>query len=127
MSYKILIVDDSIAVRKSVRYVIEQNQEWQVCGEAENGVVALEKVREMDPDVVILDFGMPVMNGLEAAQCIHQISPQIGLVMFTMHAGEELRKYAQAVGIHQLVSKSEASLDALTNSIRAVLSQVAEN
>jgi hypothetical protein len=67
MSHTILIVDDSSLIRHTLRSFIEQTNEWQVCGEAENGAVAIEKVKELHPDVVILDLQMPVMDGLEAA------------------------------------------------------------
>ncbi|MGC1650189.1 MAG: response regulator, partial [Candidatus Sulfotelmatobacter sp.] len=68
MSHRILIVDDSAIIRHSIRICIEHNTDWEVCGEAENGKVAIEKVRQLRPDVVTLDWQMPVMNGLEAAR-----------------------------------------------------------
>ena len=67
MTRRILIVDDSALIRASLRSWIAKNSAWEVCGEAENGQIAVEKVEELHPDVVILDFQMPVMNGLEAA------------------------------------------------------------
>jgi len=75
MSFKILIVDDSSSIRNLLRFFIEHNTDWQVCGEAENGQVAVEKVRELKPHAVILDLSMPVMNGLEAAREITRIAP----------------------------------------------------
>lgn len=66
----ILIVDDNSAVRHSLRCCIEQNPNWRVCGKAENGKVAVEKVTGLHPDIVILDLAMPVMNGFEAARQI---------------------------------------------------------
>jgi len=68
MSAQILIVDDSPFLRRSIRFSIEQNTDWQVCGEAENGKVAIEKTKELHPDLIILDLAMPVMNGLDAAR-----------------------------------------------------------
>ena len=68
MPYSVLIVDDSALIRHSLRSCLEQDPEWRVCGEAEDGKVAVEKVEELHPDVVILDLQMPVMDGLAAAR-----------------------------------------------------------
>src|SRR6201981_1465524 len=73
-----IIADDSAPVRRSLRSFIEQNSGWEICGEAENGKVAVEKVKELHPDIVILDFQMPVMNGLEAAPADFTCSPENG-------------------------------------------------
>src|ERR1700683_313716 len=64
MSLRILIVDDSASIRSMLRFFIEHNTDWQICGEAENGQVAVEKVAELKPQAVILGFSMPVVNGL---------------------------------------------------------------
>ena len=106
MSHSILIVDDNSAIRSSLRSWIEGNPEFQVCGEAENGQVAIEKVEAMHPDIVILDLQMPVMNGLEAARQISHVAPTTAMVMFTMHPSAELLRAAQAVGVRDVVSKS---------------------
>src|ERR1700726_2830844 len=82
---RILIVDDSSMVRSSLRSWFENSSEWQVCGEAENGKVAVEKVEELHPDVVILDLQMPVMNGLEAAREIKRLSPTTAIIIFTVN------------------------------------------
>jgi DNA-binding NarL/FixJ family response regulator len=103
LSYTILIVDDSTLIRRTLRSYIEQNSDWQVCGEAENGKVAVDKVQELNPDVVILDFQMPVMDGLETARRIASCAPNTAMVMVTMHDSEQLRKDAQAVGIGRCV------------------------
>ncbi len=108
MSRTILIVDDSTLIRHALRSFIEQTRDWQVCGEAENGKVAVEKVRELSPEVVILDLQMPVMDGLEAARQINLLAPNTAMVMFTMHDCDQLRKDAQAAGIKDVLSKSES-------------------
>ncbi len=76
MSGTVLIVDDSPVIRHALRSCIEQTTAWQVCGEAENGKIAVEKVKTLHPDVVILDLQMPVMDGLEAAGQIYQLAPR---------------------------------------------------
>jgi DNA-binding NarL/FixJ family response regulator len=107
MSRTVLIVDDSSLIRHTFRSFIEQTQDWQVCGEAENGAIAIEKVIELHPDVVILDLQMPVMGGLESARQIKQLAPTTAMVMFTMHDSQQIREEAQAAGIKGFYSKSE--------------------
>lgn len=119
MSFSILIVDDSAPVRRSLRSWLEQDRTWEVCGEAENGEAAVEKVKELHPDVVILDLQMPVMDGLEASRRIARLSPGTAMVMFTMHCGEQLEKAARAVGIKEVVSKSDRRFDHLRSALRS--------
>src|ERR1035438_7506764 len=85
MAHRILIGADSAIIRHSIRACVEHNTDWEVCGEAENGKVAIEKVRALQPDVVTLDWQMPVMNGLEAAREISRIAPLATLLMITLH------------------------------------------
>jgi DNA-binding NarL/FixJ family response regulator len=122
----ILIVDDSPYVRRSLRTYIEHNTEWRVCDEAENGQIAVEKVKALRPDVVVLDLQMPVMNGLEAARQITSFSPATAMVMFTMYASDELRKEAQAVGIIDVCLKSDEIEDHLLRSLKRICQRVKE-
>jgi len=101
----VLIVDDNARVRRSLRFLLETRTEWNICGEAENGADAVQKVRNLKPDVVILDLAMPVMNGLEAAREICKIAPSAHMVMYTMHANDQLAKEAAAAGIQGVVCK----------------------
>jgi DNA-binding NarL/FixJ family response regulator len=121
LSHSILIVDDSAHIRRLLRTCIEQDREWEVCGEAENGKVAVEKVEQLHPDIVVLDFQMPVMNGLEAARRINLIAPKTAMVMFTMHDCDELQRDARSAGIGDVVSKSDRLADHLLASLRNVL------
>jgi DNA-binding NarL/FixJ family response regulator len=105
-------------VRHALRASIEGTKEWEVCGEAENGKVAVEKVKELHPDVVILDLHMPVMNGLEAAGQINQLAPSTTMLMFTMHNSDQLLKFAPAVGIREVISKSDRLAERLLASLR---------
>lgn len=118
MAIKILIVDDSPPIRQLLRFFIEHNTDWQVCGEAEDGRIAIEKVTELKPHAVILDLSMPVMNGLDAAREITRIAPDVHVVMFTMHVSDELRRDAQAAGIRDVISKLDTIGDHLFASLR---------
>ena len=104
--HTILIVDDNSLIRSNLRSWIEGSADFKVCGEAENGKVAVEKVEAMHPDIVILDLQMPIMNGLEAAREISHVAPNTAMVMFTLHPSGELLRAARAVGVRDVVSKS---------------------
>jgi len=118
MPLKILIVDDSLPIRRLLRFFIENNTDWLVCGEAGNGLIAIEKVAECKPDAVILDLSMPVMNGLDAAREISRIAPAVQMVMFTLHINDQLRKDAEAVGIKDVISKTDTIEGHLLASLR---------
>jgi len=109
MPTTVLIVDDSSTIRRSLRLWFEQRGDWKVCGEAENGAVAVERVKALKPDVVILDLSMPVKNGLEAAREISSIAPKTAMVLFTLHASEDLMKDAQEAGFKHIVSKLDGA------------------
>ncbi|HVR24389.1 MAG TPA: response regulator transcription factor [Candidatus Polarisedimenticolia bacterium] len=120
MKHTVLIADDNAMIRSSLRSWIEGNADFQVCGEAENGMVAVQKVEEMHPDIVILDLQMPVMDGLEAARKISHIAPDTAMVMFTMHPSRELLKVAQAVGVRDVVSKTDQLSERLLAALRQI-------
>jgi DNA-binding NarL/FixJ family response regulator len=121
LSYSILIVDDDTLIRGLIRSYIEVHPALRICGEAENGKVAVEKVKDLHPDVVIVDFQMPVMNGLEAAPQIAFLAPNTAMVMFTMHNCEQLSKEAQAAGIKEVLSKSDGVAGHLIASLKSVV------
>jgi DNA-binding NarL/FixJ family response regulator len=107
MSHSILLVDDNTLVRRLLRSWLEKHEEWNICGEAENGEIAVEKVKELHPDIVILDLQMPVMNGLEASREIKRLLPHTALIIFTAHASYQLVKEARAYGVADVISKSD--------------------
>jgi DNA-binding NarL/FixJ family response regulator len=100
---RILIVDDHEIVRKGVRTVFANNDSFEVCGEAQNGMEAIRMVGELSPDVVILDLSMPGMNGFETAAQMRQIAPSIRIIFFTLH---EIPGSTWWVGADACVSKS---------------------
>ncbi len=86
---KVLVVDDHALVREGVRALIESQEGIEVVGEAENGKEALKKTLELLPDVVVMDLGMPVMNGIEATRQIVKTLPKTRVLALTMHADEK--------------------------------------
>jgi DNA-binding NarL/FixJ family response regulator len=117
---RLLIADDNATARKLLRALLETRQSWQVCGEAENGLEAVARAAELKPDIIILDLGMPLMDGLHAAQTISAASPTIPILMHTMHNFAGLDLEAKKVGIRKVISKTAAG-DALLVAIEEVL------
>ena len=103
---RILVVDDNDLVRRGMRQLLGRHEGWQICGEAANGQEAVAKVRELAPDVVVLDFAMPTMNGIEAARQIHEERPNTTIVLCSMYLDQQLEKLAQGVGITAVLCKS---------------------
>src|ERR1041385_1951793 len=88
MPKRILIADDHESVLRRVRAMLEADPVLQVCGDAVDGREAVEKAAKLTPDLVILDFAMPRLNGLEAASRIRNLLPRVPIVMFTMYASQ---------------------------------------
>ncbi len=121
MAPRILVVDDTQAIRRSVRLRIQKETDWVICGEAENGEEAIERVKELRPDVVLLDLSMPVMNGLDAARHIKAIAPHIRILMFTLHTYPQLLDEARKVGIEKVLSKAGTAESDLLHAVRSML------
>jgi DNA-binding NarL/FixJ family response regulator len=101
----VLIVDDHEAIRRTLRVRIEELPEFSVCGEAVNGVDAVEKAQLLTPNLVILDFAMPEMNGLEAATALKFMLPSTKLYLLTAHSNRELELAARDAGVDAVYSK----------------------
>jgi DNA-binding NarL/FixJ family response regulator len=108
MSTSILIVDDHDIVRLGVRMLLAKDLRWDVCGEATDGAQAIEAVRSLHPDVVILDLTMPVMNGFAAAEEIRRVAPYTKIVFFSIH---QTPSTARLVGANAFVHKGSAVED----------------
>jgi DNA-binding NarL/FixJ family response regulator len=107
LTKRILIADDHESVLRRVRGMIESHPDWEVCGEAVNGREAIMKATELQPDLVILDFAMPRLNGLKAALEINILLPEVPIVMFTMY-GSGIRQEVDKHGIARLVDKAQS-------------------
>lgn len=108
----ILIVDDSSAIRKGLRNLLSHDTDVRVCGEATNGKEAIERARELHPDVIVLDVSMPVLNGLQAAPVLHQMLPGACIILFTSY-GNVVAKQGATSGIDAIISKDEGGTNLL--------------
>jgi DNA-binding NarL/FixJ family response regulator len=113
---RVLIADDHELMRAGVRAMLSPYPLWTFCGEAENGREAVDKVRELKPDLVILDITMPVLNGIDAAREIRQIAPAIKIIILTMHESAQLESAALQAGADVVLTKRMAA-SSLANAI----------
>jgi DNA-binding NarL/FixJ family response regulator len=107
MATRILIVDDYSVARKTVRSLLVWHS-LGVCGEAENGKQAIDKVKQLKPDLVLLDINIPVMNGIQAAYEIRRIAPSTKIIFFTIHDSPETISAARLIGVDGFVPKAAA-------------------
>jgi DNA-binding NarL/FixJ family response regulator len=105
----ILIVDDNRAVREATRDFLESQTIFRVCGEAIDGLDALDKARDLTPDLIILDLSMPRMNGLQAAKELKAIMEHVPIILFTLHAEALPKNDALPTGVNAVVSKVDLS------------------
>src|SRR5215469_13110708 len=105
---RLLIADDHAVVRAGLRTLLESRKGWQVCAEAADGREAVEKAEKHKPDVIILDIGMPLLNGVEAARRIRKALPQSEILILTMHESDELVQQVVEAGARGYILKDEA-------------------
>jgi len=118
----ILLVDDSEQWRLLVRSILQSNSWFRVVGEATDGVDAIKKAATLLPDVVLLDVGMPRLNGIEAAKEIRQACPDSRIIFLTQEADSDIQKVALANGAFAYLLKSRASYELRTTIETAMLS-----
>jgi DNA-binding NarL/FixJ family response regulator len=123
MSDCILIVDDDPSIRRHIRSFLERETQYSVCGEAVDGLDAIEKARELHPDLIILDMSMPRMNGLQAARILRNMLNDVPIILFTLHAGAILFSEVEAAGISSVVSKVDG-FDGLRKHLESLLESV---
>lgn len=103
---RVLIVDDHEIFRRGLRALLEPSSEWQICGEAVDGLDAVEQSNSLKPDIVVLDVSMPRLNGLEAARLISKEQPPPQIVIITQHDSPQIRSAAFEAGAQAFVTKS---------------------
>jgi DNA-binding NarL/FixJ family response regulator len=107
MLKRILVVDDNALVRGLIREFIESRPGFVVCGEAADGLEGVEKGLQLKPDLIVLDFSMPRINGLQAALMLHEIAPNIPIILFTVHCDPVLSRLAHNAGVTSVISKTD--------------------
>ena len=116
---RILIVDDMAVVRNSLSTILQLSDDFEVVGEARNGLEAVRAAESIRPDVVLMDLEMPDLGGLEATQRIKEQNPDIGVVIITIHDSARARREAAQVGADAFVGK-ETETEILFETIRKI-------
>jgi DNA-binding NarL/FixJ family response regulator len=116
---RIFLVDDNAMMRSQLRTVLEKREDWVVVGEAENGCRALEKWRETSPQLIVMDFVMPEMNGLEASRQLRNRHADAPILMVTIDPSRQLEQEARKAGIKGLCPK--ADLRSLMEAVEALV------
>ena len=117
---RILIADDHESMRMALRATVKLHPHWEVCGEATDGREAIAKAVELQPDLIVLDFKLPVANGIKAGSEISSSTPKIPILMYTLYKTRELEVAAKLVGIRQVISKEDGPqrlLNAMENEL----------
>jgi len=111
MAFRIFIADDHEVVRKGLISLLEAQPGWEVCGEAGDGREAVEKAAELKPDIIILDIGMPSLNGLEATRQILKVNPDAKILVLTLHDSDSVVREVLNAGARGFLLKSDAARD----------------
>jgi DNA-binding NarL/FixJ family response regulator len=108
---RILIADDHEVARRGIRALLEGHPGWEVCGEARDGRETVEFAESTKPDIILLDIGMPNLNGLEAARQILATSPDVAILILTMHDSDNVVREVLRAGARGFLLKSDAGRD----------------
>ncbi len=117
---RILIADDHPIFRQGLRQIILAQDDLSVVSEAEDGETALRQIRDLKPDIAILDLDMPKLDGLGVTRAVRNEIPNLEIIILTMHKGEDILNEALDLGVKGFVVKDSAVTD-IVGSIRAVL------
>ena len=116
---RILIVDDVPQVRRELRTLLPLLDDIDIVGEADNGQSAIELVATLQPDVILMDVEMPIVDGLTATRSIKQQCPSCGIIILSIHSDEAVRAQARLVGADDFVDKG-APLTTLLQAIKTI-------
>ena len=105
---RIVVADDQEVVRRRVVATLMSRGDLDVCAEASNGKEAVEKARELNPDLVILDITMPELNGLDAARQIRSFAPNLPILILSVHKSRQVVEEAKKIGVRGYVTKGDA-------------------
>jgi DNA-binding NarL/FixJ family response regulator len=111
MKVRILIADDHEVVRRGMCALLQAHEGWEICGEATDGRDVVEKARQLKPDVIIIDVGMPNLNGLAATRQLSQQSSKYQIIVLTIDDSDEVIREALDAGARGFVLKSDAARD----------------
>ena len=111
---RILIADDHEVARSGIRAVLEGHPGWEVCGEAKDGREAVDLANKLKPNIVLMDIGMPNLNGLDAARQILSVTPDARILILTMHHTDQVVREVLSAGARGFLLKSDAGRDLVT-------------
>jgi len=124
MGRTVLIVDDNPRLRETLCEIFTREEDFEVCGEANNGQEAITKAHELKPDLIVTDLVMPVMNGLEETRLLKRLYPEVRVIIYTLHNNDFVAKEAMSAGASAVVSKSEPIATLLAKA-RSLFGQIA--
>src|SRR5260221_12250070 len=116
----LLICDDNPNIRYLLKAYVETHTPFNVCGEAAHGMEAIEKAKELQPDLILLDLSMPIMTGAEAAVILKRTVPRMKIILFSMHLDDVSTSLGKAIGVDLTLSKSD-SISKLADHLHALL------
>jgi DNA-binding NarL/FixJ family response regulator len=117
---RILIVDDNETMRRAVKALLISRNGWEVCGEARDGLEAIERARELQPDLILLDISMPGMNGLEVARRIRKESVAVKILIMSQNEAAQFLPAAIGAGADGCIDKTQISTE-LPHAIKNIL------
>ena len=112
--FRVLVIDDFEPWRRVVRWMLQPSPEWHIIGEATDAIEGIQKSEELQPDLILLDIGLPKLNGIDAAKSILSVAPRSKVVFVSVELCPELVEGALRTGAQGFVVKSDAASDLLT-------------
>jgi two-component system, NarL family, response regulator NreC len=117
---RVLIVDDHAFVRRGVQMILESIPDWELCGQASDGLEAIHMVEQLKPDVVLMDVTMPGMDGIQATHILRNANPRIKIILLTLHESVEVLRSGFRAGANGYLLKADAE-EELIKALRVVI------